>query len=140
MRPPPVEVPGPLVWYVVFCDQPWLFWWQRALRRGFRHVFAFGYDGDRAAWLLVDPCASGLVVSALTADEVTAFIMAARTRNVRCLKVRRGDRRSSWPPLGPASCVTAIAKLVGAGGCALSPYGLWRRLRAAGAEEWPAPG
>lgn len=118
-------------WWVVFCDTPVGRWsWRRLLRRGYRHCLALGFDPERGVWVIVDPCEEGLAVRPVSESAVDTLTAWAWQSGGRVLRVtaRRVPCGAVWP-----GCAGTVGRVVGA--CAVTPYGLCRRLIATGAQE-----
>lgn len=130
MNPAP---PGPLAeWFVVFIHADSAAW-HYVLRRGFRHVYAFGYDAPAGRWLVFDAAFDGFYIRAFDGDTIDALVRGVAAGGGTILKAKTEAHRVKRPLLF-ATCVTAIARLLGLpGACALSPYGLYRTLLARGA-------
>lgn len=102
--------------------------------RGFWHVFAFAYDAAGKRWIIYDVNRGGTAVVALTSDQFDVWLPYMRAGGGRVLAVDLRARPRAWMQLG-MWCVVAMRHLLGVRSLALRPVGLWRDLRAAGAEE-----
>ena len=122
----------PEEWIVAFIggDGPW---WHFPLRRGFRHVLALRYISELKCWVLFEPAFEGIRVEAMSAARVNDLIAEVWRNEGRFLRVVAGEhviRR----PLFFCSCVTAMKRVLRVGGCALSPWQLYRYLLRNGAQ------
>jgi hypothetical protein len=105
--------------------------WLRLFRPGFRHCFAALADAD--GWTLVDPLSGRLVVQRLAVDRSFDLPRFWRRAGFRVLGpfAPSPPRPTRLPPLLPATCVTACLALLGRrAGLMLSPYALYRTLKA----------
>ena len=119
-------------WFVAFVDARSA-WYHRFLKRGFRHVFAFGYQPSAGRWLLYDLGFEGTNLRILRGAEVDALATTVANEGGRVLRAQVQDCFVGQPRL-LASCVTAIAHLLGLPGCAVTPYALYRQLLRHGAQ------
>jgi len=107
-------------------------WWQRLLRRGFRHCFAAIEEPD-GSWIVVEPLSGRLLV---TRPEVPAgFDLPGFWRRSGLIVTGphrpRGPQLGARPGLGIATvnCVNVTRALLGAGAPqAWTPAGLHRAL------------
>ncbi len=100
-------------------------WWACFLKPGFRHCFAaIDHNGY---WIVFDP-RQGLVelkVATRTDYDLAAFY---REKGYTVAEITQGTR-PSLAPLMPATCVSAVKRLLAIRApFALTPWGLWRRL------------
>lgn len=126
-------IPPAVAVFATDAELPWL----RVLRPGFRHCFALVWDGG--AWVLCDPLAHATEVRRVPSARVgeTAQAVAAwfTARGYRALIVpaRRVPRVPA--PWAPLTCVEVVKRVLGIRArLAITPWGLYRRLLAAGAE------
>lgn len=128
----------PHEWLVFFCDGRGA-WWDRFLRRGYRHVSAVAYVHDLRAWVFYDPRKEQtmlrLVPEGPEAHDELSQLLASATAVLRMKP--RADRGFGVPLF---CCVAAIKALLGIRSCALGPYGLYRHLLNRGAEIVEVPG
>ncbi|HFD16865.1 MAG TPA: hypothetical protein ENJ38_11260 [Rhodospirillales bacterium] len=128
--------PQPLSeWLIAFVDYGERHWWCRFLRRGFRHVFALGYDPTTEQWVLADAKIGGMILRPI--DGPTADLVIADGRQhgrwLRCPAWHRGPAI----PRPCLTCVGMIEHLLGVPWIASwTPYRLYRRLLEAGAQPW----
>jgi hypothetical protein len=121
-------------WHVAFADAPGAPWWVRLLTpRGFRHVWAFGYDTQAGVWLLVEPTWTHTLVRAVPAEWVNAWLAKAG-RDLTILRVVPGAERPRRPAV-LVTCAGSIAMLLGLPACQWRPNALYVTLRARGAVE-----
>jgi len=125
----------PEEWFVVFCDSPRLRWWQRFLRRGFRHVEMFGWDRRSGRWLVISPALDMLLVMTMDDHEFGRYRAELAKRGARILMARAGQA-GPWRPRLILSCVSVVSAVLGlpAPG-AVRPIALYRMLLRRGATE-----
>lgn len=124
-------------WLVFFTPAP-PGWWSFALHPKFQHVAAAGYDLDTDTWCFVDPGRAGTVVTLERGAAANGLLGAlAFAASPHVLRVTAEPRRRMAPPL--MSCTAAIKALTGSRSRALTPRGLYRDLKAAGAEPVALP-
>lgn len=119
-------------WFVAFYNVGQRYWWSRLCRDGFRHVAAFGYCAEQAAWLLYDVTTCRTLIRILTPSQMDAWV-AALPDNRTVLEYQPTEE-----PAEPAFrlgfwCTPAVAHLVGARSRALRPEAFYRDLIAQGA-------
>jgi hypothetical protein len=119
-------------WYVAFYNDGQRYWWSGLCRDGFRHVAAFGYCADQAAWLLYDVTTRRTLIRMLTPSQMDAWVEALPD-NRRIVAFEPTEE-----PADPAFrlgfwCTPAVAHLVGARSRALRPEAFYRDLIAQGA-------
>lgn len=117
--------------FIVFggaADLPWL----RLLKPGFRHCFAA--LADAAGWTVLDPLSGRLVVARLEVPpgyDLPGFYARAGLRVLGPFN----PGEPCWtalPSLWPMNCVALCRAVLGASApFALTPYGLYRKLRRA---------
>lgn len=117
-------------WYAAFFDPPERHWWSRFLRPGFRHVAAFGYCPEMAAWVVYDVTLRRTWLQLLTSDQMDAWVAALPTHRTI---VRLRARNDSAPARLGFWCAPAVAHLLGVASRALRPEALHRDLVALGA-------
>jgi hypothetical protein len=121
-------------WHVAFSDAPGAPWWVKLTTpRGFRHVWAFGYDTEADVWLLVEPTWTHTLVRPVPAAWVNAWLAKAG-RELTVLRVAasaEGRRR----PAFMVTCAGTVAQLLGLRACHWRPSSLYVTLRARGAVE-----
>ena len=119
-------------WFVVFQDANRTLV-HRFLRRGFRHCWAFGWDEDAGRWLVFEPLFDGIYLRAVDAELMAHVLAADHLRDATILLVAPENATATRPAL-LATCVTALQALLGLRSRrALTPFGLYRTLRAIGA-------
>ncbi len=142
-------------WTIVFSDleplPPSAAWSARALyaglrllRPGFRHCFAIRPAEAFAGWIVANPGGGGLDILDLRADQalpapdgqvwlaqewVHGLTVAAGQGTVHLVRAR-ARRRTQFRPRGPLTCVSCIKHLLGHQSPALTPYALYRSLKA----------
>jgi len=119
-------------WFVAFYNDGQRYWWSRLCRDGFRHVAAFGYCADQAAWLLYDVTTRRTLIRVMSPSQMDAWVEALPD-NRRILEFEPTEE-----PGDPAFrigfwCTPAVAHLVGARSRALRPEAFYRDLLAQGA-------
>lgn len=111
------------------------------MRRGFSHVMAAGYDLKLDMWVFYDPSRRATLITMHRPGPDCDRLLGiwARTCDPHVLRVYPQARRHLSPPL--FSCTGAIKALLGVRSWSLWPHGLYRHLRANGAEivEVPRP-
>jgi len=119
-------------WYVAFYDGDQRYWWSGLCRAGFRHVAAFGYCADQAAWLLYDVTTRRTLIRMLTPSQMDAWAEALPDH--RCILAFEPVGEPDDPGLRLGFwCTPAVAHLVGARSRALRPEAFYRDLLAQGA-------
>ena len=109
----------------------WREWWGwRRSGPSFYHVSCFFQDGDR--WIHVNCDRHALTVICMAEIEFTEFL-ADITLVADVLCVPQGDE-AKFLTHGWFTCITQTKHLIGRGGSALSPNGLWDRLISENAE------
>lgn len=125
------------LWQVFFSDPQAPGFWRWFTRPGFRHVAAAAYYADQDRWVFVQPARYRLEVMVLRPEEATAILGELLDRATVVLQVEgREDRRFMPAVFG---CVGALQALLGISTCALSPYGLYKTLKRAGAKPIKNP-
>lgn len=119
-------------WFVAFYNDGQRYWWSRLCRDGFRHVAAFGYCADQAAWILYDVTMARTLIRVMSPSQMDAWV-AGLPDNRRILAFEPTEE-----PDDPAFrigfwCTPAVAHLVGARSRALRPEAFYRDLLAQGA-------
>jgi hypothetical protein len=125
-------------WIVAFCPADSV-WWHRFLSPGFAHCWAFGFDPQTGHWLYVEPTFSRVVVAIATPRQVEGWFEAAAERRLTLLRARCEDSQVVRPRFF-VTCAGCVAALLGMRRYPLTPWGLFRTLRAAGARELRADG
>lgn len=121
-------------WHVAFRDAPEAPWWVRlTCARGFRHVWAFGYDTQADVWLLVEPTWTHTLVRAVPAAWVNSWLSKAG-RELTVLRLAPAGEGQKRPRL-VVTCAGSIAILLGLPVCNWRPASLYRTLLARGAKE-----
>ncbi|MCK8785222.1 hypothetical protein M0638_12585 [Roseomonas sp. NAR14] len=133
-------VPQPGTWFVAFQPADTV-WWHRLCRKGFAHCFAFAPRGnpDRAGevhWVFFDPAFTCLDVRLIPFEAVVEAFAMNKVGALRILRIDRQGARLARPRW-VVTCAGAIAALLGMRATPLTPWGLYRRMLAAGAEVVP---
>lgn len=119
-------------WFVAFVDTDCRLWWHRPLKPGFRHLLAFAPEGADQ-WVVYEPGFDGMQIHVLTRAQIVALTEDIKKRRggtiVRAPVVGNAPQR----PYVLATCVTAIKALLSVRCCAVTPWGLYRKLLAHGA-------
>ena len=119
-------------WFVAFYDGGQRYWWSGLCREGFRHVAAFGYCADQAAWLLYDVTTARTLIRVLTPSQMDAWV--GRLPDNRRIVAFEATEEPGDPVLRVGFwCTPAVAHLVGARSRALRPEAFYRDLLAQGA-------
>lgn len=112
-------------------------WWQRYLKPGFGHVSAAAYFADAERWVHFNPTLRGTVIEVWEPPRFERRLQQLMRDSTAILRVpSKFDRRCA--PLSPW-CVGALKGLLGYPSRALTPFGLYRALIAAGAEIVDVP-
>jgi hypothetical protein len=129
---PRTVTPTPRLWIVFFTDADRAWWWTRFFRRGFRHVCAASWYAGAERWVYFNPVARGTVLEVMTDAEFGPRFQQLIRDSSAILRMRTVHERSNPP--AAFFCVGAIKGLLGIKSWALGPYGLWKELKARGAE------
>ena len=113
-------------------------WWARVLPPGWRHVTAVAYFKDAERWVYFNPASPGLVLDVQEGEAFHARYEHLMREATAVLRFASQHDRGAMP--ATFFCVGAIKALLGLRSRALSPAGLYRDLRASGAEIVKAPG
>jgi hypothetical protein len=131
-----VAEPLPL-WFVAFIDSNCEVWFQRLLKPGFRHCFAFGWDENAQRWVYVDPLWETIYLRAFSHAEIGCVFARLNAQGARLVAMASRPQlpRARFPrPRLMLSCVSAIEALLGlSSACAVTPYRLYRTLLEQGA-------
>ena len=130
---PPGVLPVLPQWFVAFVDYGRNLWWHRFTKRGFRHVFAFGYEPRLDVWIVFDPTLEGFTLRAVPGAAIDSLVAEVWARDGKILRCRVEAKAPRRPRLF-ATCVTVLAHLLGLPVSAVRPYGLYRMLLARGAQ------
>jgi len=97
-------------WWVAFADTGTWTWWDLVTRKGYRHCFAFRWDGFN--WILVDPMSCWLEVQVMPygPDEDVPKKMEELGHEVLYVRSSR-ENRFLWR--GVLTCITVIKHLLG---------------------------
>lgn len=125
------------LWLVCFCDADSPAWWARVLRPGFRHVFAVSYYADQERWVEFNPSRIGTVIRLWRQDEFGPRLGVLLETSTAVLRVASRADRGNAPPM--AWCVGEVKALLGVRCAAVTPWGLYRDLRARGVDVVKAP-
>ncbi len=133
-------VVGP-VWFVAFCDPdqpprgaPWrdrlLTWALRAgLKPGFRHCYALR-RGRAGGWILFNPHSARTDILEFPDDSYPERMFADAAVGRGAVVAVAARRPATWVPRGCATCVTAVAHLIGAPTRPwTTPFALYRHLK-----------
>lgn len=128
-----VAIGAATTWVLVFCRHSPV-WWVDRLPGRYKHVRAYAYLPPMRAWLFYDVSLSGTAIyAAPDGKEAEAYIgRFVRDADLVSVKPRLAARRR--PRLGPFTCVSATAHLIGLRTGALRPDRLYRDVLAAGGE------
>jgi hypothetical protein len=122
-------------WLVFFGEGDAYAWWDIFTRKGFRHVAAAACDPGRRLWIVFDPTRSGIRIEVFGWDDPGIDARLGEllfATGGRYLRVKAGGARSRQPLL--FGCVGALKALLGVRCAAVTPYGVFKHLRAQGAE------
>jgi len=129
-------------WIIVFCDapplrpgSPWrnraLCWLLRTLLKpGFRHCYAVRPMHLADGWLLFNPHSACTDILETSGPGLAAYLDAEAAAG-RCRLVHVTTRRPvAWVPRGTATCVGAVAHLIGVPSRPwTTPFALYRHLQ-----------
>lgn len=124
----------PTTWIAAFERREGLHWFSRFLAPRYAHCFAFGYVVEKDQYVYVEGTTSGVLVGIATREQVETWFRLACNRDLRLLEMapRRVEVvRARWF----VSCAGVVASLYGLRRYPLTPYGLFKMLRRAGARE-----
>ncbi|MCA1831216.1 MAG: hypothetical protein LC750_00450 [Actinobacteria bacterium] len=120
------------LWLVFFMEPDGPAWWARLLRPGFRHVAAASWYAAEERWVYFNPSRAGTSIQIFTAEQFPPVLTALLDQSTAVLRVASRFERGNAPAL--AFCVGEVKALLGLCSPALTPFGLYRDLRALGAE------
>ena len=98
-------------WYVAFTDARKPVWWQRFLKTGFQHCWAFTYDPETNTWLVFEPTWKNLHIRSIPQHKFSPFIQRASEGGlVYAVPVQQQTIKKSRLFM---SCVSEICHLIG---------------------------
>ena len=97
-------------WYVAFADRKQRDFWDVFTCQGFRHCFAFRWDGFN--WILVDPLSSWLEIQVMPYGPKDNVPVLMEQLGNRVCYVKR-SRRNKVIFRGMMTCVSTIKHLLG---------------------------
>jgi len=120
-------------WHVIFGEANAPFWWQKYLKKGYRHVSALGFDVNSQKWIFFDPGWDGIVIRAVDTQAADLIINMALTdgKILRCIPCNEKVIK----PRILMTCVSQMAHLLGINKFLLTPYGLHCALTKIGASD-----
>lgn len=127
--------PDSRLWLLFFGDTPRRAWWANWLKPGYRHIAAMSYYADTERWVYVDPALHWTVIRVLTQEQAAVQMAALLDQSTAVLRVASRPSRRCAPTF--PWCVGQIKALLGVRTAALTPWQLYRALRALGAEPVP---
>jgi hypothetical protein len=116
-------------WYVAFRTNNSGFRWQRFLKKGFGHVFAFTFDSGAKRWIMFDPGWDGITLRAYRSIDFRKKL-AGWSNNHTVLLCDLQKNKITKPLI--LTCSTEIAHLLGINKFFLTPWGLFCALRKCG--------
>lgn len=128
----PAEIPRRM-WFVIFSEGESLPWWSWFFRRGFRHVRAAAFYADAERWVYVNPGWRGTVLHVWRSEQFDYPLGDMLVKGARIVRYEAGFDRGFTP--ATFHCVGAIKALLGLRTAAVTPYGLYRALLRAGADD-----
>lgn len=136
MTDEPEIAPLPTCWYVAFYDGARRWPWEFALSTGFRHVSAFTYYPQVAAWAHYDVTFDHTAIRLMDTDAFVAWLDSLPSHRIVLKWEPDDDVRTPalWRKLF-FWCAPAVAHLVRAPSRALRPEALYRDLVRQGAQE-----
>jgi len=127
-------IPAIAGWNVAFMRAPRRSWWDWLTHPDFRHVCAYGYDGQTETWVVIDPVETHIQVRLLNDTSFAAWQIETSAATSWVLRVPVAqDRFAARSRIG-LWCTTVVANLLGVRSGAFRPQALFRDLLAAGAE------
>lgn len=121
----------PVEWLVIFHPTAAAPWMNRFVPGRFKHVSALGYVAAAQCWVYCNFEVTGVRMEVCPGDRDKAWL-GRRLAGCASLKMRR--RHGVRGSVSAMTCVSAVKMLLGFRCSALRPDGLWRAMRAAGAE------
>lgn len=124
--------PDPIHEWIVVFHPTTAAWWGRFLAPGFGHCFAMAYLPEARRWLYVDPLFCRVTIGLMTPEQALTVFRAARGGEMRAL-IARPEDAMVYRPRWCVTCAGCVASLLGLRRYPLTPLGLFRALRRAGA-------
>jgi hypothetical protein len=121
-------------WYVCFSDAKRMAPGQKYLKKGFRHVKAFGFDPGANVWIIFDPGWEGISLRAISDTEQVQRLIAKAYSQGPVLYVETGNDKI-WKPRWFMVCSSEICHLVGMDLFVHTPWRLFCALKQRGATE-----
>lgn len=109
-------------------------WWHRFLAPGFGHCWAFGFCQETGHWVWMNPAFERVMIGIATPRLVEGWFDAMNVGRLRLVRVPCQDVPAVRPRL-LVTCAGAVASLLGLRRYPLTPWGLFRMVRAIGAQE-----
>ena len=125
----------PRMWWVFFGEAIGSPWWARLLKPGFRHVSAACWHVETKRWVYFNPLRRGHLIEVYEEGEFP--LLGLVEASTVTLRFTSEFGRTATPVFG--HCVATVMALLGIRGRAFTPFGLFRDLRARGAEIVEAP-
>ena len=118
---------SPTYWHVLFLERDFKHWYDVFTPRWCRHVLMYGYNARTGHWVWIDPSAEKTTVSILNdADwELACETLAER---VSCRVLVKSGNGGFWRSRLITTCSSALHRIIGVPGGALSPLMLYRTL------------
>lgn len=116
---------GPTLWILAFYKKVESAWWRPFIPGRFKHVGCVGFDPLTDQWLYADWARDGLVIRAITQDELVAFTVWIRNQGGKMLECEVEFERRIALFRGPVYCVTLAKHLLGWSSWALTPQQLY---------------
>jgi len=115
-------------WYICFKDVEESHWFQKYLKKGFKHCYAFSLSPGGSFYQVVDPARAYTLIDLYPVnDEIFAELTNCH-EYVKIVKVI--DRESHRGTICHFNCVEVVKSLIGmASFFTFTPYQLYRKLK-----------
>jgi len=97
-------------WFVCFVDHGQFHWWDVGTSEGYRHCFAFRWDGFN--WLMVDPLGCWLEIQVLPYGDQDNVPQMMTELGHKVIYVRK-NRENKFIFRGLTTCVNMVKHLIG---------------------------
>jgi len=121
-------------WYVCFADSETLCWGQKYLKKGFRHVRAFGYDPGTNVWIVFDPAWEAIMLRTID-DPKRVEEMIKKAYKAGPILYVTTQHETIWKPRWFMVCSSQICHLLGMDLFVHTPWRLFCALKQKGATE-----
>jgi len=128
----PINKHSPIWWNVMFLPQPQSNWWDFFMPHWARHVLCYGWCVHAKAWVVVNPTLEKTFVMVLSDMAFDEYFNGLDVDNATILQVK-GGKSGFFDQRILQTCSTVVARVIGIKGPALTPFMLYKRLRAVNA-------